>query len=356
VSIKSIVVDRSKDSVGRLVHAYNPRTWKEKGLLWTSGLVLITYLVMVVVLGIYWSQEPDHFDARAIALKQANNNKSKLVPGFVTMAATIHSAETLLDKPGGYLSNDKTPPGVYLDNIPNWEFGVLTHVRDFTRALRNDFSRSQSQSIEDKDLAIAQPQFNYDANSWILPSTESEYRKGIKALYRYRDRLADERAHDGQFFTRADNLRRYLEEVGTRLGDLAQRLAASVGELRFDTSLAGDSEARQSTPTPEVARVKTPWLEIDDVFYEARGYTWGLMHALKALQIDFKGVLQDKNAVISLKQIIRELEGAQEPMWSPMVLNGTGFGPLANHSLVMASYVSRANAALIDLRDLLRQG
>jgi len=39
-----------------------------------------------------------------------------------------------------------------------------------------------------------------------------------------------------------------------------------------------------------------------------------------------------------------------------MVLNGSGFGLLANHSLVMASYISRANAAIIDLRDLLAQG
>ena len=29
---------------------------------------------------------------------------------------------------------------------------------------------------------------------------------------------------------------------------------------------------------------------------------------------------------------------------------------LANHSLVMANYISRANAALIDLNDLLSQG
>jgi hypothetical protein len=313
-------------------------------------------MVIVVVLGIFWSREPAPFDVQEVALEQADNDESKLVPGFITTATTIRIAETLLDKPGGYLTNDKTPPGVYLDNIPNWEFGVLTHVRDFTRAMRNDFSRSQSQSVEDKDLAVAQPQFNYDNNSWILPSSESEYRKGIEALYRYRDRLADQNARDGQFFTRADNLRRYLEEVGTRLGGLAQNLAASVGELRVDTNLAGDPNARQSTPTPAIDRVKTPWLQIDDVFYEARGFTWGLMHTLEAIQIDFADVLRDKNAIVSLKQVIRELEGAQEPMWSPMVLNGTGFGPLANHSLVMASYVSRANAALIDLRDLLRQG
>ena len=39
-----------------------------------------------------------------------------------------------------------------------------------------------------------------------------------------------------------------------------------------------------------------------------------------------------------------------------MVLNGGGFGVLANHSLVMANYLSRANAALIDLRRLMEQG
>jgi hypothetical protein len=39
-----------------------------------------------------------------------------------------------------------------------------------------------------------------------------------------------------------------------------------------------------------------------------------------------------------------------------MILNGSGFGLWANHSLVMANYISRANAALIDLRELLAQG
>jgi hypothetical protein len=39
-----------------------------------------------------------------------------------------------------------------------------------------------------------------------------------------------------------------------------------------------------------------------------------------------------------------------------MVLNGNKFGGLANHSLVMANYIARANAAIIDLRTLLSQG
>ena len=102
--------------------------------------------------------------------------------------------------------------------------------------------------------------------------------------------------------------------------------------------------------------VKTPWLELDDVFYEARGSTWALIHFLRAIEVDLSDVLDDKNALVSLRQIIRELEGTQEPMWSPIIMNGTGFGLFANHSLVMASYISRANAGIIDLRNLLSQG
>ena len=91
-------------------------------------------------------------------------------------------------------------------------------------------------------------------------------------------------------------------------------------------------------------------------FFEARGTAWALLHFLRAAQFDFERVLADKNATVSLRQIIRELEASLEPLSSPMVLNGSGYGIFANHSLVMASYLSRANAAVIDLRELLDQG
>ena len=102
--------------------------------------------------------------------------------------------------------------------------------------------------------------------------------------------------------------------------------------------------------------VKTPWSEVDDVFYEARGSAWALIQFLRAVEVDFQGVLQDKNATASLKQIIRELEATQASVWSPVILNGSGFGLFANHSLVMASYISRAHSAITDLRTLLSEG
>jgi hypothetical protein len=317
---------------------------------------LAVILIIMLAFGIYWSEEPEAFDVIAVAAKNVDETKQKLTTGSYTTSAIIHAMETLLDKPGGYLSNDVTPPSIFLDNIPNWEFGVLVQVRDLSQAMRQEFSRSQSQSTEDKDLIIAEPQFNFDSSSWILPATEGEYREGVNALYRYLARLQNPANQDAQFYARADNLRDWLDQAEKRLGSMSQRLSASVGQTRFNTDLAGDADAVQSTESSSQIAVKTPWSEIDDVFYEARGAAWALMHFMKAIEQDFEPILIKKNALISLRQIIRELEATQEPLWSPMIMNGSGFGLFANHSLVMASYISRANAAMIDLKNLMQQG
>ena len=120
--------------------------------------------------------------------------------------------------------------------------------------------------------------------------------------------------------------------------------------------MAGDKNAEQSTQTSSQVIAKTSWFEIDNNFFEARGTAWALIHYLRAAEIDFKEVLEDKNALVSIRQIIRELESTQQPIRSFMILNGSGMGMFANHSLVMSSYITRANAAIADLRSLLADG
>lgn len=318
--------------------------------------VIVVYLLVALVLGIIWSFEPEPFDVREAAVREVGGDESRLVTGVITTSALINVVDTMLNKRGGYLSNDVAPPGVWLDNIPNWEYGVLIQVRDLTKAMREAYSRSQSQSTEDKDLAAAEPQFNFDNSNWLLPATEKEYGEGVKALRAYLKRLSDPNEPSAQFYTRADNLNYWLSTVETRLGSLSQRLSASVGQRRLNTDLAGSPGAANATRLPEEMEVKTPWMEIDDVFYEARGTSWALIQFFRAMEIDFADVLEKKNAVVSVQQIVRELEGTQQTVYSPMILNGNGFGMLANHSLVMANYISRANAAIIDLRELLKQG
>lgn len=335
----------------RVGKSLGDRPWLALGL----G-VFAAYLLLIAVLMFLWSSEPEAFDVRARAEERARQLGQKPVPGYVTVSTLMSLGETLLDKRGGYLANDVFPPGVWMDNIPEWEFGVLQQMRDFALALRNDFSRSQTQSQDDVDLREAQPLFAYKNDSWMLPSSESQYRKGIGHLQGYLQRLADDDRYNAQFYARADNLAEWIKLTEKQLGSLSQRLSASVGTVRINTDLAGDSAAQQSTATPKMQVMRTPWLQIDNVFYEARGATWALLHLLKAVEQDFRPVLEDKNALVSVRQIIRELEEAQAPIWSPVILNGSGYGLFANHSLVMANYISRANAALIDLRKLLERG
>jgi len=321
-----------------------------------AGAILLIYVLSVLALMWWWSYEPAQFDVVALAHKRATLHQQQTVNGSVVTSTLMGCAEVLLYKRGGYLSNDKFPPGLFLDNVPNWEFGVLVATRDFSDAMRNEFSRSQTQSTEDNDLKEAAPLFNSPNDRWLLPSSERQYRKAIGYVDNYFTRLADNNAQDAQFFARADNLSDYLGTVSTRLGSLSQRLSASVGQERIDTDLAGDPNAQKSTPSTSPRIVRTPWNEIDDNFYEARGYTWALREQLEAIRIDFGPVLRDKNAMVSLDQVIRELHESQNSLGSPIVLNGTPFGFFANHSLVMANYISRANAAVIDLRELLRRG
>lgn len=306
------------------------------------AIALVVTVLGLYGLALYWSQEPSPFDVVEEAAHAAHVENPKELPLGYTYATTlIEVAQTLLHKPGGFLSNDVFPPSVFLDNIPNWELGALVALRDATTALRNNIARSQTQSQEDPDLAKGEPFFYFDYRSWQLPSSESEYEKGVESLEAYRERL---RKRNANFYARADNLRQYLEVLEKRLGDYSNRLSASTADR------PKEGEERHS----EVER--TPWLKLDDRFFEARGYTWAAMLLLKAIEWDFRDILGNKTAQVSLQHIVRELENCQESYLSPVILNGSGFGLFANYSLTLANYIARANAATIDLRSLLERG
>ena len=145
-----------------------------------AGISLGIIILLMLILMLWWDRVPSDFNPIDNANNMATIRQHNLVTGYTSTATLITISNALLNKSGGYLSNDVMPPSIWMDNIPNWEFGVLTQMRDFSRSLRNDISRSQSQSLEDPDLAIAEPQFNFNSESWLFPATENEYKTGIK--------------------------------------------------------------------------------------------------------------------------------------------------------------------------------
>ena len=123
-----------------------------------SSKTIISIFSVIIIslyfLGVYWSFEPAEFNLRAEVTKDAAAEGVSPVVGYTTTTALIRVTETLLNKSGGYLSNDALPPSVFLDNIPAWELGALEMIRDMALVMRQEFSRSQSQSLENKHLKI----------------------------------------------------------------------------------------------------------------------------------------------------------------------------------------------------------
>src|SRR5690606_21389822 len=104
------------------------RLWK-----WVAGAALVVFLAFWAV-GWYWSREPGIFWVVA-----DTERGEPVVIGYSTVDTLVQVIGFLLEKPGGYLSNDVMPPSVFLDNMPNFEYGVLVQCRDLARVLRNDY-------------------------------------------------------------------------------------------------------------------------------------------------------------------------------------------------------------------------
>lgn len=310
----------------------------------TLAIALAVIAAAVLALGIYWSREPLPFDSAGSVTAALREPVAQPVTGAVTTATLVRIVTTLLDKSGGFLNNDIAPPGVWLDNMPSWERGALQQARDMSRALRDDFGRSAIDAEPDDDLARAEPRLQFSAHSWMLPSAESQYRDADDYLRGYLSRLQRGGEPGAVFAATPANLARYLDRVTLRLDTLAQQLSACVTPRENPLLPSSASELSQ--------RVTTPARQIDDIFYEARGSAWALLHLLRAIESDFAVVLREKSAQSALREAIRDLDATQATIYSPVIFNGSGFGLLANHSLVMASYIARADTAVAAVRRL----
>ena len=292
------------------------------GWIWKPLLVLLVlYLVVTLALGIWWSRTPSHPAAGGeAALEQADGE-------MATLAQVQATLQTLLNKPGGYLRNDIAPPGLWLDNMPAWELGVLHQTRGLVAALPS-LVDGTADGLESAAVSL-----RGNGRNWFYPSTEHHLRRAIEAL-----------AKTSAATAREDSigLANWLARVATDLDALGVQLSASVGDTRRLAELGIPVE---SLPEP------TPWYRVDNVFFEARGQTWALRHLLTAVRQDERARIEAAGLSDAWDALIVELERSQRRLWSPVVLNGSGFGIFANHSLVMASHVLKARDLVRELSD-----
>lgn len=298
----------------------------EYGWIWKPLVGLaVAYLVVVLALGVWWSRPPAAVDVeRAVAERRAavGEPTATAARGAVTVATLMTLVDTLLDKPGGYLRNDMAPPGVWLDNMPAWEYGVLEQARGLASALPVMLDEEPAM------LGEVRESLAHHSRDWLYPGTEQQLAQAREGLG---EMLAGFTGEGAGFVADGEGLSRWLEQVAERLDAHSQRLSASVAEREMVRLL--DVEA-----LPD----KTPWHRVDDVFFEARGSGWALLHLLDGVRRDHADLIAAADATARWERLRAELARTQRRLWSPVVLNGSGFGLFANHSLVMAHYLTQA--------------
>lgn len=270
------------------------------------------------------------------------------VIGAATTSALIHSIDVLTDKKnGGYQSSGLLSKVGLQDNIVSWEHGVRYADIDFAQSLQMYFSKQNSNSKGDPVLKKTVGYLNFPPDSFIFPSSKSQYKKTMHGVMDYQARLMDKDESNAQFVARVGTLTPWLKLVMVRLDGYNQNLRMAVGSRDVNTNTAGDrgGESSKVDHASDFTLQKTPWLEIDNVFWETYGYCEALIEQLEAIRVDFSTTLADKNNLPILDQVLTDLRSTQKKTDFFVTLNGSSddsYGYTSNYSLVMASSVGAA--------------
>lgn len=228
-------------------------------------------------------------------------------------------------------------PSAALDNMPNFQLGLMSALSRFGTELADQLARTRGSSQIDPDVEKAMGLLKYPGDVWIfnlsaslLPtaSSESQYMAAYRSLGRYNERLASATA---VFERRADNLISTLDRIGSDLGSSSAQLDRRIqqgGGLIFDRTS-------------------------DDVFYRVKGRLYGTYMILKALGTDFSAVIREKGLTGAWDQMLESFRTAAtiDPL---MVSNCAPDAQLCpSHLASQGFYLLRARTQLQEVSNIL---
>ena len=301
-----------------------PRRWL--GLLGALALALALYYPI----GMIWvhriDADPD-FTASA----------GDVTPGgsrAVAIAAALIDREVNINR---WTANDPFfMPAAALDNMPNFQQGVISALARFTIELTDQIARTRGSSEADADLEKALGLLKYPGTVWIFDfstswaptaSSEAQYRAGLRSLRSYNTRLAEGNA---MFERRADNLIVILD-----------RIAADIGS----SSAALDRQIRENSGLFD--------LTADDLFYAVKGRLYAYYLVLRELAIDFDNVLADRDLTPAWTRMLDSFRASVEiEPW--VIVNGPpDSAVLPSHLAAQGFYLLRGRTQLREISNIL---
>jgi hypothetical protein len=299
-----------------------------------GALVVGTLSVLIglyYLLGAVWLDRIDDDLALAPAAVPAGASRA------VAMAAVLVGRETDIHF---WVANDPFfLPGSLLDNMPNFQQGILAALSRFAVEMTDQIGRTRGSSEADPDLGQAAGLLKYSGTVWLfdtsvswLPtvSSEKQYRAARRALLSYNERLA---AGKATFERRADNLLAALDRIAADLGSASAVIERHLAE---DAGSFLDWRA-------------------DDVFYNTKGRLYAYYLLLRELGRDFAPVLAEREMQAAWAQTIEGL-GRAAVLRPWVVVNGAPDSQfLPSHLAAQGFYLLRARTQLREITNILQK-
>ncbi len=293
-------------------------------------LVLVVLLLIYYIGGMIWLTKVDD----SIEFGQPSTAPEG---GSLTVALVADLIEREIETHRWVANDPFFMPGSFLDNMPNYQQGIMTAASRFAIELRDQIARTRGSSPVDNNVEKAAGFLVYPGDVWVFnlkeswaptASSEKQYRQAMEALRAYNQAVAEGGAI---FAPRADSLQATIDRITADIG------SASAGISRH------------------IRENSSWWLdfEADDVFYANKGRLYAYYLLMRAMQEDFADVIVEKGLRNAWRQTMVSLEEAAT--LNPWVItNGapdSQFRP--SHLAAQGFYLLRARTQLKEISNIL---
>lgn len=308
-------------------------------LRWLVKVLLALLLIWPLTLGViylvneaYTTLDPTRFPLSSSRvprlLETLPPEPAEPQKGAVLALALVSRLEEELDSRLGWSVNDLwLSPTRWLDNRANRQRGVIFSTRMLINFFATHLGKYGTVDAENEWLKEArEKRFAFTDDSWWLPSSESEYRKGIELVRRYANSLKESRS-----------------VYNVRTDDVYNLLVYILGPQFLDQPLGLLVQATE----------QVPYNELDDRIY----YTQGVVLALRDFLHAFAHLypwIGERGGAENLKIAFQEMERicTFDPL---VVLRGRHDSIMADHRGKMASYLISMRERLNDIAQSIRR-
>ena len=298
---------------------------------WRVLLAVIVLLALYYPIGMLWLNKIDDDPGFAAPeLFRANGGSAA-----VAIAAALIDREV---NQHSWVANDPFfMPGAALDNMPNYQMGILAAVARFAFELTDQIGRARGSSQTDRDLQEAAGLLQYSGTKWVFDfktslaptaSAEAQYRRAIRVLLAYNRRLAEGQA---VFERRADNLMATIDRFALDLGNSSAVLDRHIAE-----------HSGQFIDT-----------QADDLFYSVKGQLYAYYLLLHELGQDFDRVIKEKELGGTWANMLDSLKTAAT-LHPLVIINARPDSLLMpSHLAVQGFYLLRARTQMREITNIL---